>query len=98
MLHRDLPLLGSTQLYKKWTSVSSAVWTKRHGSASGVSVSVTALLQLAPGEHKMAPLTLYYFSIPGRAEVARLMLTIGKIDFVVGTTFVRLWLQQTNCM
>jgi glutathione S-transferase len=29
----------------------------------------------------MVPLTLYYFPIPGRAEVARLLLTIGNVDF-----------------
>lgn len=33
----------------------------------------------------MAPLTLYYFPIPGRAETARLLLTIGKVDFIVST-------------
>jgi glutathione S-transferase len=30
----------------------------------------------------MAPLTLYYFPLPGRAEVARLLLTIGNVEFV----------------
>jgi hypothetical protein len=30
------------------------------------------------------PPTLYYFNIPGRAEVARLLLTLGGVEFEVG--------------
>lgn len=30
------------------------------------------------------PIKLIYFSLPARAEVARLLLTLGGVDFVVG--------------
>lgn len=38
---------------------------------------------LQKNPNSMALLTLYYLPMPGRAEAARLMLTIGKIGFVV---------------
>lgn len=37
----------------------------------------------------MAP-TLIYFPLPGRAEVARLLLSIGKVEFVVSAGSVLL--------
>lgn len=37
--------------------------------------------------NKMAPLILYCFPAPGRAEAAHLMLSINKVDFVLGVPF-----------
>lgn len=34
----------------------------------------------------MAPMTLYYFDIPGRGECARLLLTLGEVQFEVSAS------------
>jgi hypothetical protein len=46
----------------------------------------------------MAPMTLYYFELPGRGETARLLLTIGGVEFIVSARSRCVCARGTRCV